>query len=258
VARFLTLRYVSQFVLVVSPLLAGNWSLLDWLGYVPDEDGNVRVAGLVALTGAKSAVEFKLRAIVSMTIFALALVNEAVAVGLPVSRLRAFRQRYLDQYKTDWDDMLGGGCRVNVMFIRRRIWTLGVPYFEWTWSNHFDPPHHRDANMVMLKWQGVAGAAVRAQATRSAYFQPEQPALRRLSKPYWLTGHQIRRTSHLNGIISVPILRKVSGSSPGFKCVGVINVDAVTPRAAEKLRRNEQTIANYFTEFGILLGDLSL
>jgi hypothetical protein len=61
----------------------------------------------------------------------------------------------------------------------------------------------------------------------------------------------------LKGVLSVPILRKTGASSnPTFKCVGVINIDAVTPASASRLKENEEKLTNYFAEVGLPLGDL--
>jgi hypothetical protein len=141
------------------------------------------------------------------------------------------------------------------MFLRRPFYFLWlIQVFEWTWSKGFEPPNHKDAGLFLTRWQGIAGMAARDEKGKSVFFgQPGNPPAR-----YGLLPWQVKKTSHLKGILSVPILRKVSSQPQRFRCVGVINIDALTPEAAEILRKNETALTEHFVLFGFLLADLSV
>ena len=82
------LRYITQFLIVLSPLVSGDWSLLDLFGYRPDAAGNVSVAHMAILTGMKAEVEFKLKVGIAVTLFALTLVSEFTSVAMPLEQMR--------------------------------------------------------------------------------------------------------------------------------------------------------------------------
>jgi hypothetical protein len=253
------LRYITQFLIVLSPLVSGDWSLLDLFGYRPDAAGNVSVAHMAILTGMKAEVEFKLKVGIAVTLFALTLVSEFTSVAMPLEQMRRFRERLLDdQYKKEWKDLLGDGFRLNVMYLRRSMKSLWLfKYFEWSWSKNFEPPNHRDSNLLLFSWQGLAGLAVKLQDPKADYFDSSH-APRALRAPYYLWPWQIAKTAQVKGILSVPILKRSSDAAPRFHCVGVINIDAITDEAAGKLKRNVKKRAQYFLVVGGGLGDLSL
>jgi hypothetical protein len=251
------LRYITQFLIVISPLVSGNWSLLDLFGYQPDASGKVSIAHVAILTGVKAEVEFKLKVAIAMTLFALSLVNEFTTVALPLEHMRRFRERFLDDsYRKEWKDLLGDGFRLNVMYLKRSAKSLWFRHFEWSWSKEFEPPNHLDAGLSLFSWQGIAGLAVRLQEPKADYFDLTHMP-RALRSPYYLWPWQVAKTAHVKGILSVPILKRSGGAAPRFKCVGVINIDATTGEAAERLKRNERKLAQYFFEIGVGLGDLS-
>lgn len=255
--RYPSLRYLAQFLVIGLPLFTGGFSLYDWLGYQPNAAGEVtvEVAGF-AFTAKKALLDFQTRVAISFALLAIALINEFATAGLPLKRMREFRKHYLDElYTNTIKGLLGDGFRINLMYARRSPWFLFIPRFEWAWSQNYKPPIHRDFGMALWTWQGVAGLAYRGQQAKSAYFcdTGHPPAL---GGPYLMFPWQLSKTNEIQGILSVPVLRR----QPSGKhvAVGVLNVDAMTSAAVESLRKNEVSLAQYFTEIGILLGDLSL
>ena len=68
----------------------------------------------------------------------------------------------------------------------------------------------------------------------------------------------MKRTRHLKGIVSVPLLLKLKKESASYRCVGVINLDSASEAGAKKLLKNEEKLARYFLEVGPTIAALRL
>jgi hypothetical protein len=223
----------------------------------PDAAGLVTLhfGGYALASGSREHVNFKVQVFVSLLIFVITLINEYSTAGLPLARLRTFRTNFLNErHLGPWTRTLGtSGFRMNVMFIR--YWFV----FTWAWSCNFDATHnhHRDAGLLLTRFQGVCGKAYRAQKAEIVSFDGSATAWT-LFRTYRLFPWQQQKTRHVKAILSVPIFRQSESPSRPAKCVGILNIDAVTDEAAKLLRDNEVSLAEYFTVECLPLGHLSL
>jgi hypothetical protein len=137
--------------------------------------------------------------------------------------------------------------------------------FYWAWSDGFVPPfRHTDVNMPLACWQGVSGLAYKKRVPQSAYFTaPWQPTSFKetwlLSNAYRFTSSQLKKTSNVVGVLSIPMLKKGRhGGSPSYTAVGVITLDACTAEASKFLQENEADLVKYFADIGLLLASLDI
>ena len=260
------MRYIakclSQLVLVLSALLAGEWSLFDLLNLV-QPDGTIILG---PIHGPKAHVELAFRFF--LVIFAVALIVAAdiVDIYLPRRELRRFRSAYLAGQCKIWRESIFAKrkIRIGVMYIRRRWFWPFWKVFHWAWSDGFEPPYgHHDVNMGLACWQGVVGQAFKTQVPKIAFFTG--PAVSLSFTERWcfrnqfrFSAFQLRRTRGVRGIISIPIMRKGQGDSPAYKVVGVITLDAYTDDDATFLNQNEQVLVEYFFRVGSILGSLDM
>lgn len=266
-AAFLRLifRYGLQFVLVMSPLLTMGFSLLNLIGH--SAAGPTDVVRVLFLTGPKQEVELRLRIYLTVVALIGSLTFEAIDLYLPSRSLLRFRKHYLEEQNKKWRSKLIPDVRINIMYARRRwyfLW-LFVKVFEWTWNDGFAPPNeHVDANLWICEFQGVCGKAFRTMKPQSIYFKAgaadNLPVSQRwlFRNDFRLSGWQLRRTSHLRAIISIPILEQSDDLSPSYKSVGVINLDTSSEAGSTKLRDNEEELTEYFMRFGKILAALRL
>lgn len=258
----LFLRYGVQAVLVLAPLLTRGFSLLNLIGH--SAAGPTDVVSVLLLTGPKQEVELNLRIYISVVALVGSLTFEALDLYLPSRSLLRFRKRYLEQQKAEWRAKLIEDVRINIMYARRRWYFLWLARsFEWTWNDGFAPPNeHVDANLWICEFQGACGRAFRAGKPQAAYFDAvEMMSFRQrwlFGNPFRLSGWQLRRTTHLKAIISIPILEQSDDLSPSFRSVGVINLDTSSVNGAKKLKDNEQTLTAYFIGLGKILAALRL
>ncbi|HEY7288980.1 MAG TPA: hypothetical protein VH583_04010 [Vicinamibacterales bacterium] len=257
-------RYFLQFLAVITPLISGNWSLLDTFGVTPN-NGVVRLGHVPVLTafltGTKDHVEFNLKLGLSLVVFSLTLLEEWLTVGKPLEQMRAFRKVYLDgEYDDNWESSLGDGCRMNVMYARRK-W-LVIPVFKWVWHRGYAPPLHRDANMFLFRWQGVAGKAFKVAKAAGVKGSPQSLAVYfdgTSPKSFRLFRWQRDRSAHVKAVHSIPILKLIKNEegAESYACTGLINIDAVTDEARERLRNNEEIVAETFAKIGRYLSELN-
>ena len=238
------LRVLVQLILTLAALLGAQYSIFNWAtGSQASATDIVSVEplGWRLITGQKQEVELILRLIIVVAAFAILFVYEAVVYWIPKQDLMRFRKEYIDLEVEDWRQQLHQDIRVNLMYVRRRWYTLWLlPSFEWTWNDGF-APHHEDTNMWMCAWQGVCGKAYRSKRPQFASFPPggyhslgwKEKWL--LMNPYHLTKRQLRKTRHLTAVLSIPIVRRTEGLSPVYKRVGVINLDSDTAAGATML-----------------------
>lgn len=262
------LRYGSQFLLVFSPLITSQWSLLNWLGHSaarPSDPVALGAWGLILVSGAKEQVELKLRLAASAMALAMVMTHDLFTAYLPSRSLREFRKDYLDEQARLWKEKLGSDIRINVMYARHKWYFFFLARgFDWCWSTGFEPPDaHHDANLFLTEFQGVCGKALRTGTIRGAYaFDGATPELSfreryLLCNQFHLWPWQLRKTRRLQGVVSVPIFRKRGGSSPTYKAVGIINLDTLTADGARRLRENERELGDYFARIGKILAKLA-
>jgi hypothetical protein len=268
------LRYLLQLVVVIAPLISGQWSLLDFLDrrgilveiQADPSDPQKRLATIAGFTGPKEEVEFDLRLGIAGLLFVVSLVEQWRNVGKPLERLRSFRTAFLDnEWEKHWKPMLGAGCRMNVTYLKRSVTSAGLKVFRWAWHKGFDPPFQADADLFMFSWQGVWGEAVR-QASKGAHEGDVKGTIAKLgpgspdqkTKRYWMFPWQVSKTTHVKTVLCVPILRKEKGMGGAvrFVCVGLVTVDAVTQEASEKLTKNAKEVMDFFSEMSPYLADL--
>jgi hypothetical protein len=172
-------KLFSQGLLLLGPMLTLNWSFLNFLGYSggPSDIVTLNVF-FIPLTGQKQQVEMTLRIIASLVGLVVLISYEIMDTVLPRRNLTEFRTIYLEQEKLTWrkePDGLIKQVRINIMHVRRPWYTLFLGRFYWTWNDGFDPPDQKDANMLLLTFQGVAGAAYRAKEPQGVDFRELPP-----------------------------------------------------------------------------------
>lgn len=253
-------KWISQLLLVLGALLAGEWSLFDFLGLV--RNGEVYIGRFHA---AKANFQLTSRLLFSAIAIGLIVAVDVLDVYLPQRELRRFRTDYLDGQCEIWrkDLFKGSPIRVGVLYARRRWYWPFWKSFVWRWSNGFDPPGHLDVNMRLACWQGISGQAYQTEISKSAFFPDQQEELS--FRKRWLYRNefrfsrlQLKKTRIVRGIISIPLLRKIHGDSPSYRAVGVLTLDAYNAGAAEILKQNETALVEYFFRVGKLLGSLDI
>jgi hypothetical protein len=261
------LRYGSQFLLVFAPLITAQWSLLNLLGrsdFLPTDHLQLSFLGLISLDGRKEQVELQLRLILSGLALVAIMAHDLVDSYLPSRSLLEFRKEYLKQHGEEWRKRLGPGIRINIMYARR-CWCFLFIWrrFEWSWNSGFDPPKgHHDANLWLTEFQGVCGKALRAGKPQRAFFLEGDPPNLKWHQRYLLCNQfrlwprQLKKTVGLKGILSIPMFLRIGDESPSHMPVGVINVDSVEEEGARTLQENEEALATYFIEFGMILARL--
>jgi hypothetical protein len=175
-------KLLSQGLLLLGPLLTVNWSFLNLLGFPggPNDPTTINLL-FYSLSGEKQQVEMKLRIIASIVGFALVITYEVIDIVIPRRELSEFRSAYLGQQKEEWrndpNNQIPDYVRINIMHVRHPWYTLFIGRFYWTWNDGFNPPNHRDANLLLLTFQGVAGATYRARAAQAVDFResPSRP-----------------------------------------------------------------------------------
>jgi hypothetical protein len=173
-------KLLSQGLLLLGPLLTVNWSILNFLGFPggPNDPTTINLL-FYSLSGEKQQVEMKLRIIASVIGFALVITYEVIDIIIPRRELSEFRSAYLGQQKEEWrndpENQIPSHVRINIMHVRRPWYTLFIGRFYWTWNDGFNPPNQRDANLLLLTFQGVAGATYRAKEAQAVDFRNSPP-----------------------------------------------------------------------------------
>lgn len=260
----LFIRYGIQAVLLLAPMTTMGFSLLNFVGH--RNAGPTDSVQFLGLVGPKQEVELRIRIYLTVIAVVATLAFEAVDLYWPSRSLLRFRKRYLELQKKEWRSNLSDDVRINIMYARRRWYTLWlfVKVFEWTWNDGFAHPNeHRDANMWICEYQGACGKAFRSQKPQSVYFDPTPVTM--TVRERWLFRNQFRlsfrqlnRTSHLRAVVSIPILEPSEELSPSYTSVGVINLDTSTETGSKTLHENEQALTEYFMRIGKILAALRL
>lgn len=261
----LILRYASQAMIVLAPMVTLNFSVLDIVR--KGNEGPKEIIHFLVFDGTKESVELKVRLILSIIAIIILLLFEIFDLYLPLRSLENFRKTYLETCWKDWEKNLNKDVRINIMYARRKwyfLWLASV--FEWSWNKGFESPNKfRDANIWLCEFQGVCGLAFRSGDPKSIYFPSQNHSSTNSSSSssiisstggFNLFPWQKSKTEHLLAVISIPLLRKTDGSSPSVKVVGVINLDASTDKGRDFLQRNEDKLVEYFIRYGKILAAL--
>jgi hypothetical protein len=203
----LILRYLAQLLFVLSPFIAPRI-----VTSLKLRDIVTRVSGIAAPPS-----EEILRAGVSCVLLMIVFFYDALDLYLPRQSRRKFRDRYLSGQFNEISGNLHRDVRVNVMYARRRWYTLWlVRVFQWTASHGFRAGRDRDIKIPFLEWQGVCGKALRrCEVTWEDLRGPRHQwsALRWYQKwllwnTYRLTYWQLERTQNVRAILSIPMFRQ--------------------------------------------------
>lgn len=253
------IRYLSPLIPAVAPLVVGSYSLLDLVGAWPT--GAQRASVLWFSEGPKDEIEMRVRVLLTLTGYALFVFSGYIDLYRPARSLVKFRGdliAFLNECHWRHGGLnISSDIRINVMYIR---WRLRRPFgwsFEVAWRDGFQPKH-RDADIRLYAWQGACG---RARSRRDAVFVDFRTMVPPTNLRWWhwspdfrLTKWQQDKTAHLYAILSVPIFD--TSGPPGQekqKCVGVINLDALTPAAADALKTRADDLSKALAQHGTLI-----
>ena len=162
----------------------------------------------------------------------------------------------MEEKATEWKTKVGAGIRINIMYAKRHWWLAFMPRLEWVWGHGYirkggqDPDH----GLCFLWFQGVCG---RAYCTRNSVAATALSVKQWYRPPFRLGPQQIKRTEHVRAVLSIPIMdASWGGGGKQLRCVGVINLDAKTDKAALRLVSREKEFIEYFGGHGRILASL--
>jgi hypothetical protein len=180
---------------------------------------------------------------------------------LPYLTLQRFRKLYLDEQKPAWRTLLGDDIRINIMFTKRKWYLFFFRRFIWVWSDGFTAPNaHLDSNLWLTEFQGACGQALRAKTAVHVDFRKLEP------EPKWtqyvpdfvsryfpvnqfrLWPRQLKKTSRLIAILSIPIYLPTQDDCPTWRCVGVVNLDTLSKSGGDFLSTNRKKLVAYFVQ----------
>lgn len=243
-------RYVPQLLVVLAPLITTPWGWLDFMGIRADA-ANVYHFG--PFDGSKAEVEFKVALSAAALLFVVFIAEEIWDVYLPKQRLEQFRVAYLEAAKPR-RFKLPAGVRVNLMFARQAAYWLFVPRLDWVWSSGYRA-EDRDAwvRFWAPRWmpQGVCGLAFRERRPLLVELPDPAPTRWWAKASFRMGPVQLRKTRRVRAILSIPIF--IQQRNEEWHCVGVFNLDAVSPAAVEYLKTEQERLTRYFSNVGKLV-----
>lgn len=163
-------KLVAQALLLLAPMITLSWGVLNLFG---TDTGPTDIVTVAFFTGPKQVVEMKLRVITTAAALALIIVFEVVDSYIPRRDLKEFRTIFLKQQLPTWrkpppQPGLIEDIRINIMHIRHSwLGLLILKRLHWTWNDGFAPPNHKDANLILFTFQGVAGIAYKRQEAQA-------------------------------------------------------------------------------------------
>lgn len=117
--------------------------------------------------------------------------------------------------------------------------------------------------MPLMIWQGLCGQAFlrgkSAFADLRDISQPNRPPSEvwPSGNDFYLFAWQLRRTSHIKAILSVPIFKQIEPPpNVRYRVVGVINLDAVSESGAAWLADDVKGTTKYLADYGTTLAYL--
>lgn len=178
-------KLIAQALLLLAPMITLSWGVVNLLG---NDKGPTDVVTFASFTGPKQEVEMKLRAITTACALALIIVFEVVDSYIPRRDLKEFRSIFLKQQIPIWrkptiEPGLGDDIRINIMHIHTSwLGLLFLRRFYWTWNDGFEPPNHKDANLMLFTFQGVAGVAYRRGEAQAVDLRSLPPPIVRFNE----------------------------------------------------------------------------
>src|SRR4051812_33955404 len=114
------LRYGPPVLLAVAPLLTYQYSLLNVLGYAPDQSGILHFSLIPywPLSGPKATVEMDVRILLTLSGIGLLMLSGYVDAYIPSRTLESFRHDYLEHLnQAEWRTRgrVRRDIRINVM-----------------------------------------------------------------------------------------------------------------------------------------------
>ncbi|MCP3139025.1 hypothetical protein [Pyxidicoccus xibeiensis] len=148
----------------------------------------------------------------------------------------AFKKAYAAQAKDT--PVAKSFARVTVMVPRRTIRGLWLRKdFEFVHQSGFED-YHEDVDLTLFSGQGVAGEAMRLRRPVAQGRSRAGEHLRgwwRFKSPWGMSESQLKSTSHVHWVLSVPMIKKASIPGRKSSVVGVINIDVVDKNLAAML-----------------------
>jgi hypothetical protein len=202
--------------------------------------------------GNKIHVELGIRLVLSGCAIALLIATDAFDIFIPRRVLRNVRDNYLALESPEWKAGLAGAeIRISIWYARRLWYWPFWKVFKLAWSTGFSPPYDADLTLTLAAWQGISGQAYRSRE-RVSLGSPDVGGMTRgqkwlLLNRFRMTAWQLKKTDHIKGLISIPMLLD-QGSTKPQKAVGVINLDSWTDGGAGQLQRNKLDLEQFFVK----------
>lgn len=263
----LIIKYLSQAIIVFTPLLTLKYSLLDFFGF---KDNTLELnLILYKFSGTKDEVELIIRLALVTLALLLMIMYDIIDYYLPQRRFKAFSQLYINNIIEEWREGIPGnirdGIRINIMFVYRPFLFPLVRLFRWYKSYGYDPQANPDGplapsdmNLSLMSFQGLCGEALRKRVSRFSkvedlnnlqWYQKCIPCLNQFNLFYW----QLLKTKFVKAILSVPICIDSDENNGNWKVVGIINVDTLTDEGVKYLENNKKRFSEYFLNYGKLI-----
>lgn len=253
-------RYTLQGLLLFAPFVTvGKFGLLDLTGIGKlDEAQKYVVLGLVSYDSQERA-QLEVGVLLTLLCFVGISLAEASDAYFPRKRLEEYQTAYFDEeWATRWKKKIGiQGARVNIMYVRRRWYTLFLPLrLVWVWGAGYraNTNQHEDDGVCFFWFQGACGKAFRKRQPQLAQI-PVKPT--RFGKDgFWLFARQRRKTASVRAVLSIPILAEALFSKKRMRCVGVLNIDVRSADGARDLENKHESLIEYFGKRGKILAIL--
>lgn len=260
------LRYISQGLLVLGPLLTLEWSFLDWC--CPNQNlspGQGLHVWFTTIPGSKQEIEFVLRLIATTIALFLVFTYEILDLYVPRRDLREFRNIFLKEKGKTWRKEFLDDIRINVMFARRYWYFPFFRILDCIWNDGYTPSpklpkSSRGVNPWLTEWQGLSGLVLRTGEAKWVDFREKQPKTYRFYErwPPWNQFHlwpwQLNKMEHITAALTVPVV--LQRSQGVWKSVGVINLESMTDKGADNLLDNKDSLVEYFWRYGKILAPL--
>lgn len=256
------LKHSAQLLLVLTPVITLNWSILNWLGFQGSPTDHIEADfSLFTLSGPKQVVELKIRVLVVALGAAILLFHDSYEHYRPRRDNKKFKAAYLESLKKQWEKILIPDIRINILHAKRYWFFPFLSFFSWTWNYNFSL-YDKDTNLFLSTRQGVAGIAFRkgrpqlVDLRKAKNFRLHFHEKFLLLNQFHLWHSQLKKTESLQCILSIPLLMATTDLSPEWRVVGVINLDTSTEIGAEFLNCYDEVLANYFIDYGKVIAYL--
>lgn len=238
------------FVIAGSAVLTQSNGPLDWTGSYCAADNPREVDGC----------KTKVRIVVLAVALAVKALFDWYELAFPLRRLSKIQKRYVEQelvpiLEEYRKKLKTRALRANIMV---PAWTIRGRIFEFLHPEGFKPPFDRDRGIILHVWQGIAGAAFKAEGREPVYWHFDDewnkahglqarllspplsvhvPLLRAWweKTPWGLTARQAKSTQHVGWILSVQMFRESEDPAKPAVVRGLINFDIADREAARRM-----------------------